>query len=60
MLLRLRATPYRCAACRCNFASFKPCKEKYSWRKPSALGAFGEDRVETRTMEPTEPEARKV
>jgi hypothetical protein len=32
MLLRLGATPYRCAACRCNFASFRPCKEKFSWR----------------------------
>jgi hypothetical protein len=30
--LRIGATPYRCAACRCNFASFKPCKEKFSWR----------------------------
>jgi len=32
LLLRLGATPYRCAACRCNFASFKPCKERFSWR----------------------------
>lgn len=31
-LLRVGATPYRCAACRCNFASFKKCKEKFSWR----------------------------
>ncbi len=30
--LRLGATPYRCVACRCNFASFKKCKEKFSWR----------------------------
>jgi hypothetical protein len=30
--LRMGATPYRCAACRCNFASFKPCKEKFAWR----------------------------
>ena len=30
--LRLGATPYRCAACRCNFASFKKCKEKFGWR----------------------------
>jgi hypothetical protein len=34
ILLRLGATPYRCAACRCNFASFRPCRERYSWRKP--------------------------
>jgi hypothetical protein len=31
-LLRVGATPYRCAACRCNFASFKRCKERFSWR----------------------------
>jgi hypothetical protein len=31
-LLRLGATPYRCAACRCNFASFKRCKERFTWR----------------------------
>src|SRR5947209_20071495 len=33
ILLRCGATPYRCAACRCNFASFRPCKERYSWRE---------------------------
>jgi len=32
LMLRLGATPYRCAACRCNFTSFKPCKERFSWR----------------------------
>ena len=32
-LLRLGATPYRCAPCRCNFVSYRPCKERYSWRK---------------------------
>ena len=32
LLLNLGATPYRCAACRCNFASFKKCKEKFTWR----------------------------
>ena len=30
--LRLGATRYRCAACRCNFASFKKRKEKFTWR----------------------------
>ena len=30
--LRLGATPYRCAACRCNFVSFKKCKERFTWR----------------------------
>jgi hypothetical protein len=33
LMLRTGATPYRCAACRCNFASFRPCKERFSWRK---------------------------
>lgn len=37
--LRFGATPYRCAACRCNFASFKPCKEKFSWRKDKPSGS---------------------
>ena len=31
--LRLGATPYRCVSCRCNFASFKKCKERFSWRR---------------------------
>src|SRR5258708_21603613 len=35
LFLRVGATPYRCAACRCNFASFRPCKERFSWRKPA-------------------------
>src|SRR5208283_2924671 len=33
--LRLGATPYRCEFCRCNFASFRACKERFSWRKRS-------------------------
>src|SRR5258707_8329357 len=32
IMLRLGATPYRCVACRCNFASFKRCKERFAWR----------------------------
>src|SRR5437870_301258 len=32
-LLRIGATPYRCEFCRCNFASFRACKERFSWRK---------------------------
>jgi len=32
MKLRFGATPYRCDFCRCNFASFRACKERYSWR----------------------------
>jgi hypothetical protein len=31
-LLHLGAKPRRCAACRCNFAAFKPRKEHFSWR----------------------------
>jgi hypothetical protein len=31
-LLRLGATPHRCPACRCNFASFRSRKEEFSWR----------------------------
>ena len=32
LLLRMGATPYRCPVCRCNFASYRPCKERLSWR----------------------------
>lgn len=31
--LRVGATPYRCEYCRCNFASFRACKERFLWRK---------------------------
>ena len=31
--LGLGASPYRCEHCRCNFASFRPCHERFSWRK---------------------------
>lgn len=41
-LLVIGATPYRCAACRCNFASFRPCKERFSWRHQTRAGASGE------------------
>jgi len=37
--LRLGATPYRCAPCRCNFASFRPCRERMSWRKQAEQDA---------------------
>ena len=30
-LLRLGATAHRCEVCRCNFASFKPRRENFSW-----------------------------
>jgi hypothetical protein len=32
MKLRLGAKPLRCAACRCNFASFRRRKEKFVWK----------------------------
>lgn len=31
-LLRMGGTPYRCAACRCNFVSFRKCRERFAWR----------------------------
>ena len=31
-LLRAGATPRRCPACRCNFATFKPAKANFEWR----------------------------
>ena len=40
-LLRLGATPYRCGMCRCNFASFRPCKEKLSRRPPASSALAG-------------------
>jgi hypothetical protein len=45
-LLRIGATPYRCAACRCNFASFKKCRERYSWRKPQPATETGEKQIQ--------------
>ena len=50
ILLRFGATPYRCAACRCNFASFRPCKERYSWR----------DRKQVQTESADSPPASEV
>jgi hypothetical protein len=45
--LRLGATPYRCEYCRCNFASFRPCKERFSWRKRREAQVVGaQDRAE--------------
>jgi len=38
-LLRIGATPYRCAACRCNFASFRPCRERFAWRHQTRVEA---------------------
>ena len=44
--LRLGATPYRCDFCRCNFASFRACKEKYSWRMARQQRVVGEASVQ--------------
>ncbi|MGA3026253.1 MAG: hypothetical protein ABSF98_15915 [Bryobacteraceae bacterium] len=33
LLVGLGATRYRCELCRQNFASFRACKERFSWRK---------------------------
>jgi hypothetical protein len=33
MLVRLGATRYRCEFCRRNFASFRACKERFSWKR---------------------------
>jgi hypothetical protein len=30
--IKFGATAYRCAACRCNFASFRPLRKKFTWR----------------------------
>ena len=48
MLLRMGAAPYRCAACRCNFASFKSCKEKFAWKHETKIG------LQTAPLEPME------
>jgi hypothetical protein len=39
--LQLGAKRYRCAACRCNFASFKPCRDKTIWRRRDPGGSLG-------------------
>jgi hypothetical protein len=31
-LLRIGASPRRCPACRCNFATFKPARGNFEWR----------------------------
>ncbi len=32
-MLQLGARPYRCEYCRCNFVSFRPRKEKFTFRR---------------------------
>ena len=55
--LRLGATPYRCAACRCNFCSFKECKERFMWRHATRVPAPApSDTITTAAVEvPVEP-----
>jgi hypothetical protein len=33
VMLRLGAKPYRCEYCRCNFVSFRPRRERFSFRR---------------------------
>jgi hypothetical protein len=46
ILLRLGATPYRCAACRCNFASFRRCLERFTWRHETHLDPAAKTQAE--------------
>lgn len=46
-LLRLGASPRRCPACRCNFASFKPPKEDFSWHHQVRAEAVPQTQVHT-------------
>jgi hypothetical protein len=39
--LNLGAQPFRCETCRCNFASFRPRGERFSWRKQRERGLLG-------------------
>jgi len=57
LLLKMGASPRRCPACRCNFASFRPQKEDFSWRHQvrepvPQMGSFG---TEILTAEHTPP-----
>ncbi len=51
-LLRMGATPYRCAACRCNFASFRKCKERFSWRHKTRVDPPGTEGPESEPERP--------
>lgn len=55
ILLRLGATPYRCPACRCNFASYRPCKERFTWRYKTPLGTTAREEDETGPVQPEKP-----
>jgi hypothetical protein len=55
-MLRMGATPYRCAACRCNFTSFKECKERFMWRHKTRVPS--EKAVGPETAQPIPKEER--
>lgn len=38
--LRMGGTPYRCDTCRCNFVSFRACKERISSARTPAAAAI--------------------
>jgi hypothetical protein len=61
--LKLGATPYRCAACRCNFASFKRCKERFTWRHRDRVpqdGAPESALASPQTVGPQTPQNKKI
>lgn len=49
-LLRIGASPRRCPACRCNFATFKPARGSFEWRHQARGEAV------PRTQNPGTPE----
>lgn len=54
--LKLGAMPYRCEFCRCNFASFLACKERFSWRRRRERGADTQaESAATSAASPSEP-----
>src|SRR5580704_7197356 len=40
LLLRAGATPYRCECCRCNFTSYRRCKERFPGRRCRKSAAY--------------------
>lgn len=45
--LKIGAQPFRCETCRCNFASFRPRGERFSWRKQRQRGLIAAARRES-------------
>src|ERR1700732_3740954 len=46
VMIRIGATRFRCGACRCNFASFRPRKEKARSQARSASATQGNEATE--------------